>query len=117
MTNQPNFPPIYPSLSLADKLDFIMTTKWYTLEDGADAHVELHHRLIPEAIKQLRSHTAALAEARAEGKRDAFQEAFDFLIKEKVMTAKSPLAGWFRGMWEVYRDATAERAKAKGEVK
>lgn len=57
--------PIYPSLTLAEKLQFITEMRHYSLEDGADAHYELHHVLIPAAIKALAESERLVAEARA----------------------------------------------------
>lgn len=56
-------PKFYASFTLAEKLEYAVTCKHYSLESGCDAHVELFERLIPQAISTLSSLEKRLAEA------------------------------------------------------
>lgn len=77
-------PSFYNEFTLAEKLQYTVTCKHYSLEAGCDAHVELFNHLIPQAIKALQENTALLARARREARAEAFQEAARIAVKHAL---------------------------------
>ena len=68
----------YYEASLPDKLEYLLEVKHYSLEEGADAHVELFHRVLPEVIRTLRA-GAEFQKARDAGKLAEVQKALEWI--------------------------------------
>lgn len=104
----------YYEAPLPQKLEYILTVKHFSLEEGADANFELFHNLIPEVVRVL-TESESIAQRRVE---EAFDALDSHLAKEYLsyieagQTKSAHFFKLFRRALRIYRETDADSARA-----